>query len=156
MIRRLVDLAALAVVPWLLACLISLAEWPVFVHGSDVFGSAMRDLFTAPGVLIPVVVLTVAAVIAAMRQRNPDSVLRTRWVAGGWFAGWSTFVIAALGLCWGGGYGAVYLTGWVFLTGYVALLWIAGAHVWRSTEFVDRSSTPGMSAAAARSLMQDQ
>lgn len=145
MIRRGLWLVALAVVPWFLACLISLGEWALFDHSLAATRQTYRDLFLTPNILIPVGVFLAVAGAAGLRGRGRITATGPHWVAGAWLTLLSSSVISIVSFSWGGAYALGYMAIWAVLSGYIWLMWIAGAYGWRylvAPEAAHKPSTP--------------
>jgi len=131
MIRRWRPLLGLAVLPWLLACSVTVGWLALFGGGSDMADGWVHILLSMPFVLIPVVALIACIVVDVLLERRKRFIPTGRLVAGGYFALAATVAVAALGLVWGGSVDSLVLA-WAVVAGYPAFVWLFGAYSWIS------------------------
>jgi hypothetical protein len=131
MTRRWSALLAVAVVPWALACLLTVA-FGLFSGGADTAHQMLHDFFLTPNVLVPLVAFIACLAVIVLFKRRESVSGRRHWLVGGLLALACTVAAAVLGLAWGGAYVFYWLLAWSVLSGYWAFVWLTGAYVWKS------------------------
>lgn len=128
-------LLGVAVLPWAAAWLITLAEGAILRHRDQAVQQVVRDLFTAPNLLVPVIVFAAwLGMNQFLRKGLTLASPHQHWTAGGWFAFAALTAQAVLALLWGGIDAVAYQVLWTIFSGYAVLVFLAGAYTWRRNQ----------------------
>ncbi|MEV5508228.1 hypothetical protein [Streptomyces orinoci] len=123
-------LLSVAVLPWLLACLLTLG-WAWLGGGRDVVTQNARTLFLSRQALVPLLQLLGSAGLIAVFGRR-YRLRAAQWpLAGGLFASLAFLLVAVVSSTWGDGFAFGLMALWSLLSGYVALVFVFGAYAWR-------------------------
>jgi hypothetical protein len=128
MIRRLGAVLAVAVPPWALACLLTVA---MYGHNRNAARQVLHTLFLTPEALSPLVVFVVCFIVIVIFERGKFFSAGQHWVVGGFLALAATVTVAVLAAAWGGEYVFYWTLPWLVYSGYWAFVWLAGAYAWR-------------------------